>query len=200
MHYVGVVLAGGRSSRMGGGHKFMREIAGSTVLSWVVERLRPQVDLFVVSTGAIAVPLDSEVACVPDVVPDGGPLAGIHAAMTWAAEALGPDTRIVTVPADTPFIPSDLVERFNAAADDPSSIAVAESPTGPHYAVGSWPVGVEGELSRWLEVPANRSIRAFLATQKTRLVRFEGDPEPFFNINTSADLVIAETIASRIRA
>lgn len=185
---------------MGGGHKFMREIAGSTILSWVIERLRPQVDRFVVSTGVIAVPVDGEVTCVPDVVQDGGPLAGIHAAVTWAAEAFGSDTRIVTVPADTPFIPSDLVERFNAAADDPPSIVIAESATGPHYAVGSWPVGVEGELSRWLEAPDNRSIRAFLAMQKTRFVRFDGDPEPFFNINTPADLAIAEAIASRIRA
>lgn len=200
MHYVGVVLAGGHSTRMGGGHKFMREIAGSTIFSWVVERLRPQVDLLVASTGTIDVLLDGELTCVQDVMPDGGPLAGIHAAMTWAAQTLGSDTRIVTVSADTPFIPSDLVERFNAAADDPSSIVVAQSPTGPHYAVGLWPVGVGGELRRWLEASNNRSIRAFLATQRTRFARFEGDPDPFFNINTPTDLAIAEVIASGIRA
>lgn len=199
MNY-GLVLAGGRSTRMGGGHKFMREIAGSTIIEWVVERLRPQVDLLIVSTGAIAVPLDEGMTCVPDVVPDGGPLAGIHAAMTWAAAGLGPDARIVTVPADTPFIPFDLVHRFRAAADDPSSIVVAESASGPHYAVTSWPVGIGGELGEWLSASGNRSIRAFLATQNTCFVRFDGDPDPFFNINTPADLAIAEVIASGIRA
>ncbi|MBN9317856.1 MAG: molybdenum cofactor guanylyltransferase [Devosia sp.] len=200
MHDVAVVLAGGRSTRMGGGHKFMREIGGSMVIEWVIERLRPQVDLLVVSTGTIAVPLDLDGTCVPDLVPDGGPLAGIHATLKWAAAAFAPDTRIVTVPADTPFIPFDLVQQFTGAANDPFSIAVAESASGPHYAVGAWPVGVGDELSRWLEASDNRSIRAFLATQKTRLVRFEGVPDPFFNINTPSDLAIADAIASRIRA
>lgn len=103
MLHVGVVLAGGRSTRMGGGHKFLREIAGVTLLDRVIERLRPQVDLLVVSTAGNSSPLDSGLTIVTDVFADAGPLAGIHAAAAWAKRAVGADARIVTVPADTPF-------------------------------------------------------------------------------------------------
>ena len=185
---------------MGGGHKFMRRVGGSRIIEWVVERLRPQVSLLITSTGAIAVPLEGGMIGVPDVVPDGGPLAGIHAALTWAAVVLGPETRIVTVPADTPFIPPDLVRRFQGVADDPSSIVVAESASGPYYAVGSWPVGIAGDLGQWLGTSGSRSIRAFLAAHNSSIARFDGDPDPFFNINTPADLAAAEVIALGIRA
>ena len=46
---VGVILAGGRASRMGGGDKGLQEVGGSTILARVIERVQPQVDALVLN-------------------------------------------------------------------------------------------------------------------------------------------------------
>jgi molybdopterin-guanine dinucleotide biosynthesis protein A len=181
---------------MGGGHKFLHEVEGMTLLDRVVERLRPQVELLVVSVAGHPPRLDSALTLVLDVFADAGPLAGIHAAAAWAKLAVGPDTRIVTIPADTPFIPADLVGRLHAAlSGDNRSIAVASSATGVHHAVASWPVEVADGLEQWLKDQQNRSVRGFLATQGTTIVPFDESPDPFFNVNTPADIKTAIEIA-----
>ena len=85
---LGVLLAGGLARRMGGGDKPLRAIAGRTILERVVERVAPQCDGLILNANgdparfaALGLPV------VPDTVPDfAGPLAGILAALDWAAE------------------------------------------------------------------------------------------------------------------
>src|SRR5690349_23282768 len=107
---VGVILAGGRAERMGGGDKCLREVAGKTILARVIERIRPQVDGLVLNANgdparfaAYGLPVAA------DTVPDfAGPLAGVLAGLEWA-EANHPQAHyIVTAPGDGPFVPHDL--------------------------------------------------------------------------------------------
>src|SRR5262245_6601492 len=84
---VGVILAGGRAQRMGGGDKALREIAGKSILTRVIERLRPQVDALVLNVNGDPARFASfGLPVVADSVPNfAGPLAGVLAGLEWAA-------------------------------------------------------------------------------------------------------------------
>ena len=102
---LGVILAGGQATRMGGGDKSLLPLGGQSLLARVSVRLAPQV-------GAVALNANGDPlrfsAYGLTVLPDSiagfpGPLAGVMAGLDWDAEqgALS----IVTVAADTPFFP-----------------------------------------------------------------------------------------------
>ena len=102
---LGVILAGGLATRMGGGDKGVLPLGSSTLLSHVIDRLTPQVDgiaLNVNGDGSRFSHLGFPV--IADSI-DGfaGPLAGVLAGLDWAAEQ-GANS-IVTAAADTPFFP-----------------------------------------------------------------------------------------------
>jgi molybdopterin-guanine dinucleotide biosynthesis protein A len=194
---VGVILAGGESRRMGGRDKAFLPLAGGTLLSHVVERLAPQVERVVVSANGDAArfaPFGLPV--VPDAsAKRTGPLAGILAGMRWAAGHAA--TWIVTVPADTPFIPGDLVARLTAAAvaaPDVGTIAVARSRGAIHPVAALFPVALRDSLAAWLATTGDRAVRTWLAERRAVAVDFPdaaGGVDPFFNVNTPDDLIRA---------
>src|SRR6202040_2467185 len=83
----GVLLAGGLARRMGGGDKPMREIGGRTILARVIARLEPQCDGLILNANGDPARFESfGLPVIPDTVKDfPGPLAGILAALDWAA-------------------------------------------------------------------------------------------------------------------
>jgi molybdopterin-guanine dinucleotide biosynthesis protein A len=85
---LGVVLAGGLARRMGGGDKPMREIGGRTILDHVIERLSPQCDELVLNANGDPARFASfGLPVLADTVANyPGPLAGVLAALNWAAE------------------------------------------------------------------------------------------------------------------
>ena len=107
----GVLLAGGLARRMGGGDKPMRTIGGRTILDRVIARLKPQCDgLILNANGDPARFAAFGLPVIADGVADfPGPLAGILAALDWAA-ANRPDVKwVLSAAADCPFLPRDLV-------------------------------------------------------------------------------------------
>ena len=123
----GVILAGGLATRMGGGDKGLKVVAGKRLLDHVIARLVPQCGpLAINANGDPARFAEFGLPVLADSLPDyPGPLAGVLAGLDWAA-GLGAEA-IVTVAADTPFFPADLVARLQAAAG-PSGLALAASP------------------------------------------------------------------------
>ena len=120
---VGVLLAGGRSSRMGGGDKCLRPLAGRPILAHIIERLKPQVsDMIINANGDVARFAAFGLPVVADSIAGfAGPLAGVHAGLEWV-KANRPDVRyVVTVATDTPFFPADLVQRFLAELKRPAN-------------------------------------------------------------------------------
>ncbi|HEY8609869.1 MAG TPA: molybdenum cofactor guanylyltransferase MobA, partial [Roseomonas sp.] len=156
---LGVVLAGGLARRMGGGDKTLLPLNGRPMLAHLLDRLSPQVAAVVLNANgdpsrfAIAAP---GLPVVPDGVPGfPGPLAGILAGMDHAA-GLGLDW-VLSVPGDTPLIPSDLAARLHQGR---APIACAASCGRVHPPVALWPVMLrwdlraaidagEGKVSRW---------------------------------------------------
>jgi molybdopterin-guanine dinucleotide biosynthesis protein A len=199
---TGVLLAGGRSSRMGGPEKALLDIGGKSMLLHVLTRLRPQVGRIVINANGD--PTRFAGHCLPVVADsiDGyaGPLAGLHAGIAWA-RAETPDAKFVaTVPIDSPFLPLDLVARLKAAllaADTPCAIAASNGER--HPVAGLWRV----ELLEAVAASLKQDIRAlhrFADAQGCAVADFGPqkiggtDVDPFFNVNTPAEIETARAL------
>ena len=194
----GVILAGGRATRMGGGDKSLRQIAGRTILDRVIDRLGRQcAPLALNANGDPARFSPFGLPVLADSLSGHpGPLAGVLAGLDWAAEqGLG---HIVTVAADTPFCPGDLVVRLLAAGGE-SGFALAATPdeTGRilrHPTFGLWPVALREDLRAALS-GGLRKIVLWTDRHGAATAVFGTDPvDPFFNINTPEDLAEAERL------
>jgi molybdenum cofactor guanylyltransferase len=190
---AGVVLAGGRSSRMGGGDKCLRLLGPTTLLGHVLERLTPQVAAVVLNAnGDVSRFADYGVPTVADSVPGfAGPLAGILAGMDWA-RGVGAGW-IASTAADAPFLPRDLVARLQAARGT-QRIALAASAGWRHPTTALWPVDLAEELRQAIQ-GGERKIDRFTARYSVTAVEFSAVPvDPFYNVNTPEELAEAERL------
>jgi len=195
---VGVLLAGGRSQRMGGGDKCLRPLGGRPLLAHVIGRVQMQVSHLVLNANgdparfaAFALPV------VADSIPDfAGPLAGVLAGMDWAW-ANAPDVQwIVTVPGDSPFLPLDLVARLIVEMNiDGAEIACAMSAGQRYPVVGLWPVRLRDELRRAMTHEDLHKVDAWSARYRLAIAEFAvAKIDPFFNANSPDDLAKAEQL------
>jgi molybdopterin-guanine dinucleotide biosynthesis protein A len=199
---TGVLLAGGRSSRMGGREKALLDIGGSPMLLHVLTRLRPQVGRIVINANGDPARFSGH--CLP-VIADtiegyAGPLAGLHAGIEWA-RAETPDAKfIASVPVDCPFLPLDLVARLRAALlakDAPCAIAASNGER--HPVAGLWRVELGAALGQSLKDNV-RALHRFADTHGCAVADFGpvemGDTkvDPFFNVNAPADLERARAL------
>ena len=203
---VGVILAGGLATRMGGGDKALLQLGGQSLLARVIARLEPQVaGLALNANGDPARFAGFGLPVVADSVEGfAGPLAGVLAGLDWAAE-LGADA-IVTVAADTPFFPCDLVPRLLMAAEGMAApLALAATPRGDadtrsmtgglirHPTFGLWPVALRDDLRAALQ-DGLRKVVIWTDAHDGRLAEFPDAGGPFFNVNTPDDLAQAEAM------
>jgi len=166
-----------------------------TLLAHCIDVIAPQVGLMVLNANG-----DPErfaafgLAVVADAIGDyPGPLAGILAGMRWAAAQGATD--VVSVAADTPFLPTDLVARLDAARTEAAvPLACAASGGWTHPVIGLWPVDLADALEADLRAGMRKIDRW---TEKFGVVsaEFPTEPfDPFFNVNRPEDLAEAETL------
>lgn len=202
---VGVILAGGLASRMGGGDKGLRMLGEMPVLRRVVEHMRCWTDVILLSANddpARFAGLDwlAGVEIVVDTEPGRpGPLAGILAAMDRAVVVAPDRTHLLCVPCDTPFLPANLWPLLAAGLTrDAGTVAMALGPDGTrHPTVSLWPLTARDTLHRALREEGLRKVGAVAARLGMTGVPFPAGPggiDPFFNINGPDDLVRAEEI------
>ncbi len=195
---IGVILAGGQSSRMGGGDKGLRGLGDRPLLAHVIARLRPQVERLVLNANGDAARLAGfGLPVIPDSVPDfAGPLAGVLAGMDWAADELPEAHYIVTAPADGPFLPRDLVAHLaKTILDEDAELAVAASAGQPYPVIGLWPVALRDALRQALTVEGVHKVDAWTARYRRVTASFATGPvDPFFNANTPEQLAEAERL------
>ena len=196
----GVLLAGGLARRMGGGDKPMRAIGGCTILERVITRLTPQCDgLILNANGDPARFAAFGLPVIPDSVENfPGPLAGILAALDWAAANRPEVSLVLSAAADCPFLPRDLVVRLSQAlSDQTAQLAVAASGGQSHPVIGLWSVSLRHELRHALVVEDVRKIDRWTARYKLATVEWPATPlDPFFNANTVDDLAEADRLAA----
>lgn len=185
---AGLVLMGGRSSRMGGGDKALLTVGGETILAHALARFSPQV-------GSVALSANGDPSRLAvyglTVLPDdadglGGPLAGVRAGLAWAAGLAGV-THLATVPGDAPSPPDDLVERL--LAEGRGGLASASGPDGVEPLHALWPLGVAPELARLIRAGVGSPRRALEALGAATVCY--ASRESFRDIDTPADLAAA---------
>ena len=196
---LGVILAGGQATRMGGGDKGLLPLGQGTLLSSVIDRLEPQVaGLALNANGDAARFSDLGLPVLADSIEGfAGPLAGVLAGLDWAAEQ-GAEA-IVTAAADTPFFPCDLVPRLLLAADGMTHpLALAATPdakrgSARHPTFGLWPVALRDDLRAALQ-GGLRKVVLWTQAHDGREAMFP-EETAFFNVNTPEDLAKAEAMA-----
>ena len=199
---IGIVLAGGRAARMGGGDKGALLVGGLPIIERVIARLRVQCDHVVINANgepdrfaSFGLPVFGD-----SLAGQPGPLAGVLAALDHVASH-DPDAPFaVTVPADTPFLPLDLVARLqDQRVADRAEIVCARSGDATHHVVALWSVALRDDLRAALIDEDVRRVRSFLDRHAVAFVTWPTAPcDPFFNVNTPADLVEAERIAAAV--
>ena len=196
---LGVILAGGQATRMGGGDKGLLSLQGKTLLSRVMERLEPQVAGLALNANGDPSRFDAlGVPVIADSI-DGfaGPLAGVLAGLDWAADE-GAEA-IVTAAADTPFFPCDLVPHLLMAGEGmehPLVLATTPDPKrgrARHPTFGLWPVSLRDDLRHALQ-DGLRKVVLWTDQHGGREALF-AEEDAFFNVNTPEDLARAEAMA-----
>lgn len=205
---LGVILAGGRSRRMGGGDKGLLTLGARSLIDHVADRLAPQLPgrRAALRLNANGDPARFAATGLP-VIADGGtdyagPLAGVLAGLEAARRAGAAD--IVTAAADTPFFPTDLVAGLEAGlakAGGAARIALAATRDAdgvlwPHPTFGLWPADLADDLRSALVEDGVRKVLAWAERHGVALAEFDaaGAVDPFFNVNTPADLEEAERL------
>jgi molybdopterin-guanine dinucleotide biosynthesis protein A len=188
-----LILAGGRSSRMGGGDKSLMLLNGRPLLSHVLDRIGPQASRLLINSNSDPVLFqDFGLPVRFDTLPNRpGPLAGILTGLIWAKEHGA--THLLTAPCDTPFLPHDLLERLShELRPSGAAIAVARDPEQIHPVIALWPVRLAAQLATDLEA-GTRSVYRWL--KQFDICESEFAAYHFSNLNTPADILAAEARA-----
>lgn len=197
MNIDGVLIAGGEATRMGGSEKPLELLCGRPLIEHLINIVRPQV-------AALALNVKEDAAALYDGTTasdlplifdrfggDAGPLGGVLAGLEWAA-ARG-SAWLATFPADTPFLPRDLVARLAAEAQQ-GAPAVAVTDQKVQGLCALWPVSCQGILAEGIEAGRYRSLWWTLDDLGAVRCPFD-DAVAFFNVNTKEDLAMAEAMA-----
>jgi len=190
---IGLILAGGRSTRMGGNDKAFIVLKGKPLLAHLLDRLKPQVDEVVINSNVGAERFhEFGMPVIPDILRGYlGPLAGIHAGLTAF-----PDDYLLTVAIDLPFIPRDLATRLKAQSDGSHCCYASD---GKNHALAIlWPPGMAVAVENFLK-EGKHSIRDWLRVHGTPVV-FQPTPDADiqFNVNSPEDMDKAELFLAGI--
>ena len=198
---AGVILAGGRSRRMGGGFKALAPLGGEPLIRHVIDRLQPQVQSLVLSVEKY-VP-DFEVfglSQVEDPAPGSrGPLGGLLSAL--ANMEMGCDWMLLA-PCDAPFLPLELAERLLKCAlnnDQVGCVVRFDAEAQPTFSL--WHRRLLPRLKEAVLEEGMAGFKQFLRDTPVAILDWESsDLSPFFNINDPDALAEAARLLDRVSA
>lgn len=185
---TGVVLAGGRNSRMGGQHKGLLEWRGQTFIAHIVARLQDQVGALVINSNRPELFAEQQLPVIADPFTEQrGPLAGILAGLRASRTPL-----TLFVPCDNPRISPQLTARLAAALSAADAdIAYAATKDGDHYLYVLMHTRLGASVERYLRDGAS-AVRLWYAQQRCCRVEFDDEAASFININSAVDLALLD--------
>ena len=194
MNVDAVILAGGKSSRMGVPIKALISLAGRSLLNRVADRLVSQVDLICVS-GSQDILMSLEYPIIEDRVANfSGPLAGLYSTLLYP-ELTNADY-LLLAPCDGPFIPQNLVKELSEAVirfDADVAVIRYEGIIQPTFSL--WHKRVLGTVKQVLLVDHLGGFKPLLDRLKSECLDWPKQSiNPFFNINTEHDLFFAKSL------
>ena len=181
---------------MGGCEKPLLSIGHSTLVEVAVAAIAPHVAALALNVRLTSMPLYDEFRrrglflYADPVCEETGPLGGIIGGLEWLQTLPSEYDWLATVPCDCPFLSGDLVPTL--------SVCHAPEIRRPIVAVGDghiqslcalWPRQLLNRLKLEVAKGATRSVRSVLAAMNAIVCPVNCD---FFNVNTPADLAIAE--------
>ncbi len=184
---TGIVLCGGRATRMGGVEKALQPLHKRPLVAHVLDRLQPQVVSVVISANheprAYAA---YRIAVVQDLTRDQGPLGGLQAALPHVHTPW-----FFCCPGDAPFLDRQLVQSLAMAADRPQVAMVYPHDGGhaqPLFLLGR--TSLSASLDAYLQ-SGERSVRGFVDGHHALCLQRSDIASSFTNINTPAELAEA---------
>lgn len=182
-----VILAGGQGSRFTGVDKGLIELNKIPLIKHIVNRVQPQIEKIIISANRNIEAYERFSFSVyeDDITDFAGPLAGIlkalqHSQTEW----------LLSVPADSPFLPDDLVQRLmNNIQDNKIAMPHDGKYLQPTFALihKSMAPSLKAFLAK-----GGRKTRVWMQQQPHIIVDFSDQANAFFNINTEDDLKYAE--------
>lgn len=187
---VGVILAGGKSRRMGVADKALLPLAGTPLLEYVIDRAKPQVAYLLLSANGdparfAAYPMP----IVADIYADeGGPLAGIISAMAYASKSPTKPKWLATFPCDAPLAPPHWVSQLRAdALSQQLEVAVAADPYRTHYTFALWSCDILAKLKQQY-ASGERALHRTMQSLRSSVSVCSSDARAFTNLNTPEQL------------
>lgn len=186
----GVVLAGGRGSRMQHQDKGLVQFRGKALISFPLDAMRPLVDELLISANRNQ---DIYRQYAEQVISDhtssfDGPLAGILAAMQTTAHPF-----LLIAPCDSPFLETRHFQRLLVAMADDVNAAVAYDGERLHPVVLAVRTSLQPSLSAYLD-SGERKMQYWLQQQQAVRVDFSDESHVFANINSADELEALENI------
>ncbi|WP_449371010.1 molybdenum cofactor guanylyltransferase MobA [Thiomonas sp.] len=182
---TGLILAGGRGSRMGGVDKGLQPWRGQPLARQVLRRLEPQVGAVLLNANRhVEVYRGWGLPVVTDAAPHdySGPLAGFLAGLKACVTPY-----LLTAPCDSPLLPVDLAARLSAALLDACArIALPRAAGRLQPVFCLMQSSLRDDLSAYLQ-SGGRKIELWTAQHPSAIVDFD-DARAFENINTLDDL------------
>lgn len=183
MNITGVVLAGGKASRMGGQDKGLKVLHGKPLWRHVADRLQPQTDAVAISANRnLDVYQASDLPVYPDSLADfPGPLAGMLSVMQQDNHDW-----FLFCPCDTPFIPVDLAARLQSQRNDAPVVWVHDGERD-HPAIALVHRRIAPDIEDYL-ARGERRVMIFMREAGGHPVDFSDCRDAFSNVNTPEDL------------
>lgn len=186
---TGVILAGGKARRMGGGDKGLVELCGKPLVEHALEALDPQVDTVIINANRNR---ERYAAYGYPVVADSrrgfqGPLAGMLSCLEAAETEF-----IVTVPCDSPLVPDDLVARlFRQLSEEQAEISVAHNGARMQPVFTLMSASLAASMQAFLD-RGERKIDRWFEGHRLAVTDFSDKPDCFRNVNKPDELAQME--------
>ena len=192
---TGVILAGGKSTRMGGEDKGLIAIFDKPLIAYVIQALAPQVETILISANQNKSQYNSY---GPDVIEDAtgefcGPLSGMLSAMQHAKTEY-----ILTTPCDSPLLPMDYAQRMYAALDNNemnNTICVAHDGDRIQPVFSLISCKLASSLEEYITA-GHRKAADWIIQQNPMIADFSDCENIFFNMNTPNDKIRLEKLMS----
>ena len=187
---LGVVLAGGKSSRFGA-DKSEAILGNKNLISHILDKIIFKFDkILVVANHKINFNENEKINLISDYHKDLGPLGGIYSAMKWIKDNNKPYDWIISLPTDTPFFETEIIDEFFKKTNEKEKkLFFMKSNNKRHNIFGLWSLDLYKELEKDLLENNERKVETWANKTgvETININFEGR-DPFFNINTAEDL------------
>jgi molybdopterin-guanine dinucleotide biosynthesis protein A len=196
---LGVVLAGGKSSRFGEDKNHIK-LGNKTLLEHVLYKINNKFpETLIVSNRPLKIQITKKITIIEDCFENLGPLVGVLSSMKWIKENKKTFKWIATFPSDTPFFETSIIEESKKRiTTNESSLYFVKSNNKRHNIFGLWSIDLLQTLENDIVKNNFRKVEDWANKIGVKTINVEiKEFDPFFNINTKEDFEIAKKILNK---